>query len=117
MKLKDIYTSNRGEKGRAPVISFKVFPPKNSNTSVWGKEINILKNYASGVFCYANQLVEFIKSRSDVSIGVAGYPEGHIECPLGKTDIENIKKIGIGFAIDQCKDLIKNCVIGLHFIV
>ena len=43
-------------------------------------------------FRYANELVEFIKSKTDLSVGVAGYPEGHIEAPDLKTDIENLKR-------------------------
>lgn len=43
-------------------------------------------------FCYANELVSFIKSKTDLSVGVAGYPEGHIEAPDMKTDIENLKR-------------------------
>ena len=43
-------------------------------------------------FRYANELVEFIKSKSYISIGVAGYPEGHIESPNINEDINNLKK-------------------------
>ena len=43
-------------------------------------------------FNYANELVNFIKSKTSFSIGVAGYPEGHIEALNLKTDIENLKK-------------------------
>jgi methylenetetrahydrofolate reductase (NADPH) len=34
-----------------------------------------------GGFSYAVDLVRFIKARGCFSIGAAGYPEGHIECP------------------------------------
>lgn len=43
-------------------------------------------------FRYANELVEFIKSKTDLSIGVAGYPEGHIEAESLETDIDNLKR-------------------------
>lgn len=43
-------------------------------------------------FKYANELVEFIKSKSDLSVGVAGYPEGHIESSDIQHDIKNLKK-------------------------
>ncbi len=43
-------------------------------------------------FRYANELVEFIKSKTDLSIAVAGYPEGHIESPDLEFDIENLKR-------------------------
>jgi methylenetetrahydrofolate reductase (NADPH) len=35
----------------------------------------------AGGFAYATELVRFVKSRGRFTIGVAGYPEGHIECP------------------------------------
>src|ERR1043166_5439182 len=37
-----------------------------------------------GGFEFSNQLVEFIRSFDDFSIGVAGFPEGHIACKAGK---------------------------------
>jgi methylenetetrahydrofolate reductase (NADPH) len=37
-----------------------------------------------GGFEYSAQLVEFIRTRGDFSVGVAGFPEGHIACPSGK---------------------------------
>lgn len=43
-------------------------------------------------FRYANELVSFIKAKTNFSTGVAGYQEGHIESPDLKTDIENLKK-------------------------
>jgi methylenetetrahydrofolate reductase (NADPH) len=33
-----------------------------------------------GGFSYAGELVRFVKSRGHFTIGVAGYPEGHVEC-------------------------------------
>ena len=43
-------------------------------------------------FNYANELVEFIKKRTDFSLAVAGYPEGHIESLDFKTDLDNLKR-------------------------
>ena len=43
-------------------------------------------------FNYANELVEYIKHNSDLSIGVAGYPEGHIECAHKSDDIHFLKE-------------------------
>lgn len=43
-------------------------------------------------FKYANELVSFIREKTDLSIGVAGYPEGHIDAPDIYSDIENLKK-------------------------
>jgi methylenetetrahydrofolate reductase (NADPH) len=37
-----------------------------------------------GGFEYSNQLVEFIRNLDHFSIGVAGFPEGHIACKAGK---------------------------------
>lgn len=43
-------------------------------------------------FKYANELVDFIKSKTDLSISVAGYPEGHIECQDFSLDLLNLKR-------------------------
>jgi methylenetetrahydrofolate reductase (NADPH) len=37
-----------------------------------------------GGFEYSSQLVRFIREKGDFSIGVAGFPEGHIACKDGK---------------------------------
>jgi methylenetetrahydrofolate reductase (NADPH) len=37
-----------------------------------------------GGFEYSAQLVEFIRQHGDFSVGVAGFPEGHIACQAGK---------------------------------
>ena len=50
------------------------------------------KSSFDGAFQYANELVEFIKSRSKLSVGVAGYPEGHSESASLDEDIKNLKK-------------------------
>ena len=57
-----------------------------------------------GGFGYANELVAFIRSRTDFCIGVAGYPEGHTEAPSLETDIRNLKRkieAGADFIITQ----------------
>jgi methylenetetrahydrofolate reductase (NADPH) len=43
-------------------------------------------------FGYANELVEFIKSNTNLGIAVAGYPEIHQECDNLEKDIENLKR-------------------------
>lgn len=43
-------------------------------------------------FRYANELVKFLKETTSFSVGVAGYPEGHIEASDIDTDIKNLKK-------------------------
>jgi methylenetetrahydrofolate reductase (NADPH) len=48
-------------------------------------------------FGYANELVEFIKQQTDLSIAVAGYPEKHPEAVSEEIDIENLKrKVDVG---------------------
>lgn len=37
-----------------------------------------------GGFRFSSELVQFIRAQGDFSIGVAGFPEGHIACPAGK---------------------------------
>lgn len=37
-----------------------------------------------GGFEFSSQLVQFIREHGDFSVGVAGFPEGHIACPAGK---------------------------------
>ena len=57
-----------------------------------------------GGFGYANELVQFIKGRDPFCIGVAGYPEGHVEAPDVKTDMKNLKRkvdAGADFIITQ----------------
>jgi methylenetetrahydrofolate reductase (NADPH) len=57
-----------------------------------------------GGFGYANELVEFIRMRENFSIGVAGYPEGHIEAQDLDTDLRNLKKkvdAGADFIVTQ----------------
>jgi methylenetetrahydrofolate reductase (NADPH) len=58
-----------------------------------------------GGFEYSHQLVEFIRASGDFSIGVAGFPEGHIACTEGRhVDWRRLKhKIdhGADFVITQ----------------
>lgn len=43
-------------------------------------------------FQYANELVEFIQNKTHLSIGVAGYPECHMECENLEEDLLNLKR-------------------------
>ena len=43
-------------------------------------------------FRHANDLVEFIKEKTNLSVAVAGYPEGHIESPDIDTDLKYLKQ-------------------------
>jgi len=58
-----------------------------------------------GGFEFSSQLVEFIRARGDFSIGVAGFPEGHIACKAGKhTDWQYLAskvRAGADFVITQ----------------
>ncbi len=59
----------------------------------------------SGGFKYAAELVEFIRGVGDFSIGVAGFPEGHVACKTGKHDDWNHLaakvKAGADFVLTQ----------------
>lgn len=58
-----------------------------------------------GGFEFSNQLVEFIRAQGDFSIGVAGFPEGHVACKAGKhTDwgyLSQKIKAGADFVLTQ----------------
>lgn len=58
-----------------------------------------------GGFEYSYQLVEFIRQQAGFSIGVAGFPEGHIACREGKqVDWDRLKRkidSGADFVITQ----------------
>jgi methylenetetrahydrofolate reductase (NADPH) len=57
-----------------------------------------------GGFSNADQLAQYVRSRHDFCIGVAGYPEGHPQC-LNKTrDLEHLKRKvdnGANFIVTQ----------------
>jgi len=76
------------------ILALRGDPPQGENQFV----------KMEGGFGYANELVEFIRSRNDFSIGVAGYPEGHVEAPNLETDLRNLKKkvdAGADFVVSQ----------------
>ncbi len=57
-----------------------------------------------GGFAYAYQLVEFIKKGWNFCVGVAGYPEGHVENPDKEADLRYLKlKVdkGADFVVTQ----------------
>ena len=58
-----------------------------------------------GGFEYSSQLVEFIRKQGELSIGVAGFPEGHIACKGGKhVDWGHLKEkidAGADFVVTQ----------------
>ena len=82
------------KKGIENVLALRGDPPKG--------ETHFVKT--ENGFEYANELAEFIKRNYEFCIGGAGYPEGHIECPDKKQDMENLKKkvdAGAEFIITQ----------------
>jgi methylenetetrahydrofolate reductase (NADPH) len=55
-------------------------------------------------FSHADELVSFIRQRSDVCIGAACYPETHPEAPGEREDLEHLKRkvdAGVDFLITQ----------------
>lgn len=58
-----------------------------------------------GGFQFSSQLVRFIREQGDFSIGVAGFPEGHVACKAGKrTDWAHLKQkvdSGADFVLTQ----------------
>ena len=57
-----------------------------------------------GGFGYANELVEFVRSRYSFCLGGACYPEVHPEAPNAETDLDNLKRkvdAGVEFLITQ----------------
>jgi methylenetetrahydrofolate reductase (NADPH) len=58
-----------------------------------------------GGFEYSSQLVKFIRERNGFSIGVAGFPEGHVACKAGKSaDWRHLKEkieAGADFVLTQ----------------
>ena len=58
-----------------------------------------------GGFEYTSQLVKFLRESGDFSVGVAGFPEGHIACKQGKhADWQHLKEkvdAGADFVLTQ----------------
>ena len=55
-------------------------------------------------FAYANELVQFIRSRYGLCVGSAAYPEKHPECPTPELDLDNLKRkvdAGAEFLVTQ----------------
>ncbi len=58
-----------------------------------------------GGFEFSAQMVEFIREQGDFSVGVAGFPEGHIACKAGKHDdwqhLKEKVEAGADFVVTQ----------------
>ena len=82
------------EKGIHNILALRGDPPQGQDK---------FEKPANG-FAYANELVEFIRKNYDFCVGVAGYPEGHVECLDKNADLENLKKkvdAGADFIVTQ----------------
>lgn len=81
-------------KGIENVLALRGDPPQDQQEFV---------KPANG-FGHANELVAFIRKHYDFCLGVAGYPEGHIECPDKTKDLANLKTkvdAGADFIVTQ----------------
>ena len=82
------------DRGIENILALRGDPPKG--------EEKFLKHDQG--FGYGNELVDFIKKDFDFCVGVAGYPEGHIECPDMAEDMHNLKRkvdAGADFIVTQ----------------
>ncbi len=82
------------DKGIENILALRGDPPKGE------KYFEKPKNG----FGFANELVHFIKQSFDFCIGVAGYPEGHVECFNKEKDLDNLKMkvdAGADFIVTQ----------------
>ncbi len=64
------------------ILALRGDPPKNMPDFVPEKD----------GFCYANELVDFIKENSNLSVAVAGYPECHQKAACFEDDLLNLKR-------------------------
>jgi methylenetetrahydrofolate reductase (NADPH) len=77
------YLQQAAELGVDNVVALRGDPPKGETAFTPVK----------GGFCYANELVAFIRQEFPrAGIAVGGYPETHQEAPNPQTDMENLKR-------------------------
>jgi len=82
------------EQGIENILALRGDPPQGEE-----KFIKTEKGFAFG-----NELVAFIKKNYSFCLGVAGYPEGHVECPDKAADLDNLKRkvdAGADFIVTQ----------------
>lgn len=77
------YLSRALEQGVANVVALRGDPPRGETAF---KPVD-------GGFCYANELVAYIRSEfPQMGIAVGGYPEKHLEAPTLEADLANLKR-------------------------
>ena len=76
------YVKKLEDSGIKNILALRGDPPKGDNEFVPPKD----------GFLHANELVEFIKVNTDLSVAVAGYPEKHPEAVDIQTDLLNLKQ-------------------------
>ena len=92
-EIRDILDSLK-EKGIDNVLALRGDPPQGEEKFV----------KTAGGFGYGNELVAFIRKNYSFCLGVAGYPEGHVECPDKAADLQNLKRkvdAGADFIVTQ----------------
>ena len=82
------------EKGIENILALRGDPPQGEEKFV----------KTENGFEYGNELVAFIQKNYSFCLGVAGYPEGHVECPDKAADLDNLKRkvdAGADFIVTQ----------------
>lgn len=82
------------EKGIKNIMALRGDPPLGASAI----------DFKSQMLCYAKDLVHFIREQDHFCVGVAVYPEGHIETKSLEEDIEYTKQkidMGADFAVTQ----------------
>ncbi|MBL8023193.1 MAG: methylenetetrahydrofolate reductase [NAD(P)H] [Elusimicrobia bacterium] len=92
-EINDIVVDIRS-RGIENILALRGDPPKGSATFVAHPE----------GFLHASELVAHIRQQTDLCLGVAGYPEGHPECPNREKDLDHLKEkvdCGADFVVTQ----------------
>jgi methylenetetrahydrofolate reductase (NADPH) len=69
-------------RGVENILALRGDPPKGATAFV---------AHSDG-FLHADELVAHLRKQSDICLGVAGYPEGHPECPRLDQDLDHLKR-------------------------
>jgi methylenetetrahydrofolate reductase (NADPH) len=82
------------EKGIENILALRGDPPQGEEKFV----------KTENGFEYGNELVAFIRKNYSFCLGIAGYPEGHVECSDRGRDLDNLKRkvdAGADFIVTQ----------------